>query len=155
MLTQGIITEESKKEAIIICRDIDLLRDAEQMYQRQRAFMQWNLKGDKCTRYFHVVASTRKKANTILEIEDSEGRPVVGQEMVHNVAIQFYENLFISQGRADFELSGVFPRRLFDSISGALTLPYLEEEVKHGIMSMEGGKSPGPDGLSASFYKTY
>jgi hypothetical protein len=43
------------------------------VYWRQRAKKHWYKDGDKNTKFFHASATTRKKVNRILSLEDENG----------------------------------------------------------------------------------
>ena len=54
-------------------RELNVLLDKESKMWRQRARTQWVAKGDKNTRYFHGMATQRKRRNFIKVIKDGEG----------------------------------------------------------------------------------
>ena len=54
-------------------KELKILLDKECKMWRQRARTQWVAKGDKNTKYFHGVATQRKRRNFIKGIKDSEG----------------------------------------------------------------------------------
>uniref|UniRef100_A0A674MA14 Reverse transcriptase domain-containing protein n=1 Tax=Takifugu rubripes TaxID=31033 RepID=A0A674MA14_TAKRU len=48
-----------------------------------------------------------------------------------------------------------FMSKIFSNIPNALGAPITISEVKDAISSLQSNKSPGPDGFTTEFYKTY
>ncbi|GAA0156990.1 hypothetical protein LIER_14350 [Lithospermum erythrorhizon] len=73
VIQQGVITTTSKVNVILLAKDIDKLREADDMYwcQRSRAFSR--VKGDRKTTYFQALAAQRGKSNLITALQDSDG----------------------------------------------------------------------------------
>ncbi|GAA0179797.1 hypothetical protein LIER_42226 [Lithospermum erythrorhizon] len=68
-LNQGTITNVSKVEAISLSKEIDKLRAANDEYWRQRSRVEWHVKGDRNTAYFHALMSV------ITLLQDEYGTP--------------------------------------------------------------------------------
>ncbi|GAA0146663.1 hypothetical protein LIER_06562 [Lithospermum erythrorhizon] len=64
-LQQGLLTTDSKKKATILAKDIDRLREEDDMYwcQQSRAF--WRVKGDRPIALYNTVAKVISKALAI------------------------------------------------------------------------------------------
>ena len=58
---------------ITLRRELNILLDKESQMWRQRSRTQWVAKGDKNTKYFHEVATQRKRSNFIKGVRDANG----------------------------------------------------------------------------------
>ena len=92
---------------------------------RQRARTQWLVKGDNNTKYFHDVATQRKRKNFIKGIQDDEGVWQLEEEMVSSIFVDFYTRLFTSSNAHDIDrvLEGV-NKVVSDSMNANLLMPY-------------------------------
>ena len=138
---------------VTLRRDLNVLLDKESRMWRQRARTQWLAKGDKNTKYFHAVATQRKRKNFIKGIQDDEGVWQLEEEVVSSIFVDFYTRLFMSSNAHDIDrvLEGV-NKVVFDSMNADLLMPYSKEEVDVAIKQMAPLKAPGPDGMPPIFY---
>ena len=123
---------------------------------RQRARTQWLAKGDKNTKYFHAVATQRKRRNFIKGIRDDEGVWQAEDEVVSSVFVDFYTRIFTSSNVHDLDrvLKGV-NKFGSDSMNTELLKPYSKEEVDIAIKQMAPLKAPSPDGMPQIFYQSF
>lgn len=101
-----------------------------------------------------------KRHSTRNEIEEIEfnGRITKEKTEIEQVFYEHYCRLF-SYNAVDInnfkrEFLPLMPR-LDDATKDVLELPISEDEVRSAIDKLNLGKSPGPDGISASFYKIF
>lgn len=118
----------------------------------QKSRVNWLTKGDKNTRYFHIMACTRNSRNSLCSIIVNGSRIEESMELRAEVQAHFMR-LFSESGKVRPQLSGPFK-----SIGGAqvveqLEAEFSEEEIKSVIRSSDGNKAPGPDGFNLSFFK--
>ncbi|XP_039068118.1 uncharacterized protein LOC120214237 [Hibiscus syriacus] len=66
--------------------ELHLLEEAENMFLRQKAKVQWINHGDKCTKFFHSVVATRSKRDTI-----HKAWPIIGDDVVAVIS-HFFRN---------------------------------------------------------------
>ncbi|GAA0157923.1 hypothetical protein LIER_15078 [Lithospermum erythrorhizon] len=153
-LQQGTITLSSKHQACVLAKDIDRLREVDEVYWCQRSRALWRVKGDRNTAYFHVLSVDRGKINQITAIEDDHGVLQRDMTKIHLVAGSFYKHLFSSQTEGNIIDFNVLPtRHLEDNSQAKLDEMFTNEEVKQCLFSMSGNKSPGPDGMPALFFQ--
>ncbi|GAA0149454.1 hypothetical protein LIER_08618 [Lithospermum erythrorhizon] len=120
-LNQGTITNASKIEAISLSKEIDKLREANDEYWRQQSRVEWRVKGDRNTTYFHALSAQRGKMSTITLLQDAHG---------------------------SLNLYNLHTKKLSAIQRNSLEMEFLSSEVKNSIFSIKGHKAPEPDGMS-------
>ena len=141
-LTKDQLTNELEKV---------LLMDEISWRQKSRATWLWE--GDKNTRFFHRVANSNCRFNTIGHLSVN-GAVTTDQEEIGEGLVNFYSHLFSND-----EVKRPLPDGLaFSSIDDAdravLDRPFTEEEVMGVVKGMAGDKAPGPDGFSMVFFQS-
>ncbi|KAK9993931.1 hypothetical protein SO802_023634 [Lithocarpus litseifolius] len=114
--------------------ELNLLLEKESRMWRQRARTQWVAKGDNNTKYFHAVATQRKRLNFIKGIQDVDGVWQSDEGIVSKIFVEFYTRLFSSSNVQDLDrvLEGV-QRAVTESMNAELIKPYSREEVDAAV----------------------
>ena len=144
-------------ELVVTLRcELNILLDKESRMRKQRARTQWLAKGDKNTKYFHAVATQRKRKKFIKGIRDDEGVWQSEDEVVSPLFVDFYTRLFTSSNGHDIDriLEGV-NKVVSDSMNFELLKPYNKEEVDVAIKQIAPLKAPGSDGMPPIFYQSF
>ncbi|XP_050237969.1 uncharacterized protein LOC126687450 [Mercurialis annua] len=118
----------------------------------QKSRVNWNLNGDRNTKYFHTVASLHSKNNLVSEFFIDGvcySSPADIKQRVHS----FYKNLFNKPASVDFILDDLPIKRLSDSQAACLSASFSEGEIYSTLLSCDDNKAPGPDGFNYFFYK--
>uniref|UniRef100_A0A0V0IB11 Putative ovule protein n=1 Tax=Solanum chacoense TaxID=4108 RepID=A0A0V0IB11_SOLCH len=126
----------------------------EEIAWRQRSRIQWLKNGDKNTKYFHRMATTHKRCNTIDKIE--EGGTYITDPEVIKIKIQdYYQNLYkeTETWRPNLNLQDFTSINLEEQIW--LHRQFEKEEVLKGINLCASDKASGPDGFPMSFFKEF
>lgn len=79
---------------------------------------------------------------------------------INDIFKEFYENLYRSSGTPNKALlqqffTNIHRPNLSSEQAAFLDEPVTHEEVKHAIMAMKAGKSPGTHGFPVEYYKIY
>ncbi|KAL4296842.1 hypothetical protein GQ457_12G018520 [Hibiscus cannabinus] len=120
----------------------------------QKSRLNWAVAGDRNTKFFHLVASARRRSNFI-------GSVKVGGVLYNNsaevkMAIEtHFKNIY--------NVSNTLPLKLFDCEMGKISSdtaswlerPFSEEEVRDALAVLEPSKAPGPDGFNMGFLKKF
>ncbi|GAA0175094.1 hypothetical protein LIER_41843 [Lithospermum erythrorhizon] len=155
-LQQGPITLSSKNHVCILAKEIDRLREGDDIYWCQRSRALWRVKGDQNTAYFHALSADRGQTNQITSIEDDQGVIQTDVAKVHEVAVAFYKQLFTSQNGGNLANIDRLPTpHLGTNSQAALENDFTSEKVKNCLFSMTGNKASSPDGMPALFFQHY
>uniref|UniRef100_A0A803QN19 Reverse transcriptase domain-containing protein n=1 Tax=Cannabis sativa TaxID=3483 RepID=A0A803QN19_CANSA len=130
----------------------DIRRDT---FLKQRSKQFWLNSGDKNSKYFHSVASSRKRNNRITQLQDQGGRWVNWESGLQDVIKGYFQDLFHSSGfELGTTLNGIQPT-VTDEQNESLLIPVEEDEVRRALFQMHPNKSPGPDGMNPAFYQKH
>lgn len=129
----------------------------EELFWLQRSRIQWLKQGDRNTWLFHAATRTRRTINSIPVIEDSQGGGVVYEEKdITHVISEYFRGIFTSNSNDPFtQIHGLIKSRVTPKMNRMLTSIPSDSEIPEATASINGGKAPGPDGFSATFYQSY
>lgn len=132
------------------------LNDALKMeteYWREKANLRWMQEGDRNTKDFHNVVMQRRQQNFILKIRDDNGNWVRDPAVMSEMAVDYYQKLFSSQGSYDPDrLVESIPQLISDEQNVWLCSIPSDDEIKEAVHSMAPDSSPGPDGFTGRFF---
>lgn len=73
-----------------------------------------------------------------------------------SITLQFYKNLYCSEGSMDMEsVLSTVPRKVTQVMNSSLLEPFSEMEIKEAMFQMFPTKSPGTDGFPAHFFQRH
>jgi hypothetical protein len=135
-----------------------LLDSLEEEYWRQRSRVQWLLKGDACTAYFHAIANGRRRKCGIPRLISDRGE-LTDQTAIMGHVYDFYRQLMGSAGEARaFTLAqNLWPddKRISDEENYDLERSFTLEELDGILHDMKVDSAPGPDGLPVAFFQRF
>jgi exonuclease III len=127
-------------------------------YWRQRSRVQWTLKGDSCTAYFHAIANGRRRKCAIPRLITEHGEIEDQSDLMKHV-YDFYIGLMGSAGEERvFSLAPNLwgeDKQVSPAENLALELTFTQEELDEVLSNMKTDTAPGPDGLPVSFFKRF
>jgi hypothetical protein len=130
----------------------------EELYWRQRSRLNWLLKGDANTAFFHAMANGRRRKCTITRLVLDQGiitEPSALEEHIY----EFYRELLGSPGENSwFALAP----QLWDAAgtvlpeeNTAIMLSFTDRELDEVLQGMKTDTAPGPDGFPVCFFKAF
>lgn len=125
----------------------------------QLAHLLWVEDGDRNTAFFHNLVHFRSHFNFISQITNLDGSSVCEKSDIENAFIQYYSNLWTTPCDNSYlciissSLGGL--PTIYDVYGRFLTREVTREEIYHIVLDLSSGKSPGPDGYNAEFYKFF
>ncbi|XP_039683467.1 uncharacterized protein [Medicago truncatula] len=127
----------------------------EDMFWRQRAKNHWFRDGDLNTKFFHAAATSRKKVNKILSLENNEGFRTTDEGGMRAIAKEYFEELFENHESIRSPVTNMLNQVIDHEDNVQLTSPFCREEFKEAMFSMQPDKCPGPDGFNPGFYQHF
>lgn len=128
--------------------------------------MEWKIKqacqkefesGNKPGKLLAWQLKKKRQKHLIIKIIDS-GREIVEQHAIKRAFYKYYANLFHGKPNDKNKITNYLKAANFPKISSvvkeALNKEIMLEEVLNAIGETKVGKSPGPDRLSARFYRS-
>lgn len=98
-----------------------------------------------------MIANGRKRKNLITKIM-VDGTEMSNFEEIASAASRYFETLYtrdsLSRPRIDNLFTNILPIVMAESLEG----PFMEEEIKVVVFSMDKNKSLGPNGFSMGFF---
>ncbi|WJX67479.1 hypothetical protein P8452_51944 [Trifolium repens] len=125
------------------------------MFWRQRAKTHWYKDGDLNTRFFHALATSRKKVNRISFLEDAGGLRITDNLGMSIVAKDYFNELFQKQNSIRDPVLSAISTTILEFDNEQLTASFTKEEFKEALFSMQSDKCPGPDGFNPGFYQHF
>lgn len=113
----------------------------------QKSRLEWNLKGDRNTRFFHVMASSRQNRNALNSILVDE-RVVEELEHVKQEVWAHFNRHFSEEWRSRPTITGDFKNVRCSNFFQQLETEFSEEETWAAVKECDGNKAPGPDGFN-------
>ncbi|KAM1028930.1 hypothetical protein EV1_041110 [Malus domestica] len=91
------------REAILkLTIEVDLLREQEESFWKQRSMTKWLREGDANTLFFHQSTLQRRRRNKVVKILMEDGVWEENPRRVHQVVNDYFINLFTSSGPRDW-----------------------------------------------------
>ena len=113
----------------------------------------WLKEGDKNTKFFHGMASARKRINRISSLMDDDRR-LEKEEIIKHIEESFVD-LYSKDEWKSPSLNNLEFTKIGEEKMHWLEREFEEEEVRGAIYAMAGDKAPGPDGYPMAFIQRF
>jgi hypothetical protein len=134
-------------------RESERLLLCEEVSWRQRFMALWLREGDKNTRFFHRVANSNRRNNTV-EYLTVNGSLSSYAETIKAHTVLFYTQLYSEQSSWRRKPDGLSFHSIGVEEGPWLERVFEEREVFEVVQAMNEDMAPGPDGFSLGFVKS-
>ncbi|WMV36518.1 hypothetical protein MTR67_036414 [Solanum verrucosum] len=148
------LTDDEQLLKAHIAMEYEEVARNEEIHWRQRSRIQWIKNGDKNTKFFHRMATSHKRNNTIesLVINGEESSDPVA---IRNEIVDFYQILYKETESWRPSLNILDVQTITEEEQILLSRGFEEEEVLEGIKQCAVDKAPGPDGYTMAFFSVF
>lgn len=137
-------------------RELDELLLRECIMWKEKAKATWLQEGDANTRFFHLTIVIHRSHNLIQYILNNDNSRIVEYDQIATLFIGYYSQLFTSVNLVcPSDCQELFQPTITDSMNASLTAIPDITEIHRAVFQMASNKSPGPDGMSPVFYKSF
>ena len=119
---------------------------------RQKSRALWLRERDRNTKYFHRIANSHRRKNSIGSII-VDGATIIDLAEINVKIVNFYITLFTESGTRRPTLDDLAVPTIDEVDVVCLDKDFTEEEVFEAVKHMNGDKAPGPDGFSLAFFQ--
>ncbi|XP_072071676.1 uncharacterized protein [Arachis hypogaea] len=152
MVGEGVYdgTVEARRKALVTC--------CEKWYVRKELHWKQMLRSrhvrdiDKNTRYFHNIASARRRNNRVDALVIN-GRLIRNQARIKIAIRDFYKDLYHQEESPLVGFRDGLVEMISEDDALALEMQQTTEEVREAVWDCESSKAPGSDGYNMNFIK--
>lgn len=132
---------------------LDDMLEREDLKWKQRTKVHWLQNGDRNTKFFHLYANQRKKANRISEVTTISGRCCSTPSDISSAFVEYYQSIFSTSDPINLdECLEELDERITPKMNAKLRSAFTKDEICDAISHMGAYKSLGPDGFSPCFF---
>ncbi|XP_073153301.1 uncharacterized protein [Henckelia pumila] len=106
---------------------LDFLLAQEELFWKQRSKIFWLQVGDTNSKLFHYYASSCKRKNVIVNLQDDSGQTYSRGRGLHEHILQYFQTLFTSNGCSAHHVTDLVSRRIDDQQNHVLIRPFEEK----------------------------
>ena len=128
--------------------EIHVLMDRETRLWSQRSRVLWLKNGDSNSKFYHNKATQQFRKNSILGIKDKRGNWQEQLELIGDIIVDYFGDLFTTRNSAiRVDSLSFIPKLVTDEINEQLMGEFMEWEIQEALDQMAPLKAPGPDGM--------
>jgi hypothetical protein len=124
----------------------------EEVSWRQKSRALWLREGDNNTKFFHRLANSNRRHNSIESLV-VEGNTIVEADEIKNHIVEYYKNLYSEQYLWRPTVDDLSFLSIDDEEQSWMEREFEEGEVWEVVRNFKGDKAPGPDGFSLAFFQ--
>ncbi|XP_016164512.1 uncharacterized protein LOC107607037 [Arachis ipaensis] len=143
-------TMEARRKALVTCCAKWYVR--KEIHWKQMSRSQHAREMDKNTRYFHNIASARRR-NNIIDSLVINGRLIRNQARIKTTITGFYKELYRQEHAPLVGIREGLVKKIDEDDAAVLEEMPSVEEVREAVWDCESSKAPGGDGYNMNFIK--
>ncbi|XP_026420639.1 uncharacterized protein LOC113316707 [Papaver somniferum] len=125
------------------------IADMQEMHYRAKSRIQWQMEGDRNTKYYHRIAKSRRRRNTFSKLR-IEGSWVEDKKTIKDSIVSHFQERFKLKDDFQFSLSNLGLNSISEEESVILEKRIEEEEVLLALKRLGQDRAPGPDGFQVN-----
>lgn len=119
-----------------------------------RSRAKFHSEGERSSKYYFNLEKSRYDKKVIKQIFDSQGNLETDPKNILEVQASFFEKLYAKNHQVFFDIPPS-EKKISAEESSQVDKPLSVEELAMAVGSLQNNKTPGPDGLTAEFYKYF
>nr|KYP75582.1 Transposon TX1 uncharacterized [Cajanus cajan] len=124
-------------------------------FWKQWSKLLWVKDGDSNIKYFHAIASARRKTNLIQTLTHEDNVVVHDQQGLMGVAKTYFDTLFTASDNMIDLIMNSLSQRITPADNEHLLRPFCISEFRAALFLMHADKALRPDDLNPGFYKNF
>lgn len=129
------------------------LLHSHEIFRKQHLKSLWLKEGDMNSKYFHAMASTRKRQDMIRKLRNSERQWCTDPVEINEIIGDYLTHILSCKtGSCDEVIQCVEPKLTAEQ-NHSLTETFTVVDVRDVIFSKHSNKSPGPNSMNLFFHK--
>ena len=149
------LTGEEYEKKALIAADLERTTLFEEISWRKKSKALWLRKGDKNTKFFHHLANSNRRYNSISTLsingELSTDPDAISDAISDHITL-FYNWLFTEEESQRPLLDGLDFSMISDEYVAWLERSFDDDEVVGVVLGFNGDKALGPDGFTMGFF---
>nr|GEZ29321.1 RNA-directed DNA polymerase, eukaryota [Tanacetum cinerariifolium] len=154
VLDQGGVSDVILQRRLEILKNLHDINSANACDYMQKAKIQWAIKGDENSKFFHGIIN-RKRANLAIKGVMADGEWVDDPCRVKKEFRLHFANRFRAPNDTRYKLNFPFSNKLSSNQMAILESPISRSEVRNAVWGSGENKSLGPDGFSFEFFRKF
>lgn len=134
---------------------LHLILDQRDIFWRQHSKQLWLQSGDKNSKYFHMSASSRKRANQITKLRNAAWEWKEWNVGLEELIVDYYADLYSASQVEWMEVTECVTNFITAEQNLGLLKEVTGDEVKEALFQMHPDKAPGPDGMTPAFFQKH
>lgn len=116
----------------------------------------WLTEGDRNSKYFHAVATKRKKSNHIPHLINSEEEIITDHATMSSMVVKYFKSIFQGDIHPSQQVENDGKEHVITATQNSkLTTDINFAELTLAVKQMHPDKSAGPDGFSPAFFQHF
>ena len=151
----GLLSMHENNKLLALRNELNILWEHDLSSARLQSKMIWASLGDANTKFFHLVASTRRNQNAIWGLEDEARIMVENDNDLEDLGVRYFKQIFSDDHQttieAQLKVIRLFPSYISLEEKESFTSQITLEEVEQALKSFKRDRSSGPDGWLVEF----
>ncbi|XP_062114495.1 uncharacterized protein LOC133825590 [Humulus lupulus] len=144
------------------CEEAKLRGKMNELYKRleihwqQKPRIDWLKNGNKCTKFFFLLATIRHRQNFIASIKSQNDEWLYTRDHIGQAFLKYFKEIYSSSNSyPQLDISKFFLDVFSEVERASLSCIPTHDENRQTLFKMGSFKAPGPDGISVMFLKNY